>query len=211
MTAPTYDGPRALARLAAGLKAANAPASPVPALIWLTDPARTPDILDAARGLPPGTGIILRHFGEAGQIALAGELAACARSQGLVLLVGADPYLAAAIGAHGVHWPHARLGEARRWRMRRPDWIVTASAHSARELTRAAGLADAALLSPIFASRSPSAGRPLGALRAAGLARSTKLPVIALGGVTARRAKRLKMIGFSGLAAVDALSAQPAS
>ncbi len=91
-------------------------------------------------------------------------------------------------------------------RTRRPGWILTGAAHDARALKRAqrAGL-DAALMSPVFSSRSPSAHGQLGAVRFASLARGAGLPVYALGGVNGRTAPRLLSTGAAGLAAVDGL------
>src|SRR6185436_11640397 len=130
------------------------------------------------------------------------RLAALARRRGLVFLVGADARLAAALRASGVHLPERLARQARR--IRRRGWIVTAAAHSLPALiaARRAG-ADAAVLSPVFASRSASAGRPLGPVRFAALTRAAGLPVYALGGIDARTARRLA--GAVGLAAVEAL------
>ncbi len=164
------------------------------------------DPLAGAAALPPGSGVILRHFAEADQVALAGDLARICRAAGHVFLIAADPRLAARVGADGVHWPAARIAQATPWRRRRPEWIMTASAHDGAELRRAARAVDAALLSPVFASDSPSAGRPLGPMRAGALARGAAIPVYALGGVTVRRAKRLRGLGFSGVAAVSAIA-----
>ena len=197
----TYDGARALASAAARLEGER---DGLPALFFLTDPDRIKDPLAAAAGLRPGSGVILRHFGRPDQIALAADLARICRSGGHVFLIAADPQLARRSGADGVHWPAAQIASALRWRRREPRCIMTASAHDPSELRRAARLADAALLSPVFPSDSPSAGRPLGPWRAGALARRAAVPVYALGGVTPRRAKRLRRLGFSGVAAVDA-------
>ena len=62
---------------------------------------------------------------------------------------------------------------------------------------------DAALVSAVFESRSPSAGRPIGPRRFARLVRTAGLPVYALGGVDARTARRLLDTGAVGLAAVE--------
>ena len=59
------------------------------------------------------------------------------------------------------------------------------------------------LLSPVFESASPSAGPPLGPGRFAELVRAARLPVYALGGVTAETAPRLMDTGASGIAAVE--------
>ena len=149
--------------------------------------------------------MILRHFGRPGLIAAAAPLGRIVQARGGVFLIAADPGLASETGADGVHWPERRLGEARLWRMKRPGWIVTASAHSRPALRRAAELADAALLSPVFPSRSASADRPLGPLRAGMIARGARTPVYALGGVKPGNVKRLEGFEFSGIAAVESL------
>lgn len=148
--------------------------------------------------------MIFRGFGRPGQVEVGLRLAAVARARGLILLAGADPRLAAAIKADGVHLPERLLHLAPRLRRGRPDWILMGAAHSAQALVRAKrfGL-DAAVLSPAFPSRSPSAGRPLGAIRFALLTRAASLPVYGLGGVTAKTAPRLIGAGAAGLAAVD--------
>jgi thiamine-phosphate pyrophosphorylase len=89
----------------------------------------------------------------------------------------------------------------------RPGLTVTAAAHSMPALIRArrAG-ADAALLSAVFQSRSPSAGRPLGPMRFADLVRRAGLPVYALGGVKTKNAPRLLGSGAAGLAMVEGLA-----
>jgi thiamine-phosphate pyrophosphorylase len=60
------------------------------------------------------------------------------------------------------------------------------------------------VVSAVFASRSPSAGAPIGVLRLAGVVRAAGLPVYALGGVNETTARRLKSVPLAGLAAVDA-------
>ena len=96
-----------------------------------------------------------------------------------------------------------RAGALRRGR---PDWIVTAAAHSlaAARRARAAG-ADAVVVSAVFPSRSPSAGPPIGVVRLARLVRAAGGPAYALGGVTNETARRLAGAGLVGLAAVDGL------
>jgi len=136
------------------------------------------------------------------------SLAAIARRRKLIFLVGASEALAAAAGAHGLHLPERDLWRARGVLRRHPLWLVTGAAHSARALGRAhrVGL-HAALVSSVFPSRSPSAARPLGPVRLALLARGARIPVYALGGVTAARAGRLTGTGVSGIAAVEGLTA----
>lgn len=133
---------------------------------------------------------------------MARRLRTIARSRGLVLLIAADPALAQRVGADGVHWPQ-RLVPAQRG-----PGLVTAAAHDAAGIARAEALgADACVLAPVLPTRSGSGRTPLGLFRASQLARNARVPVIALGGVSAETARRLSGRGFAGLAAVEALAA----
>ena len=149
--------------------------------------------------------VIYRAFGAADALSVGRRLARLAHRRGLVFLFGADPALAAAVGADGVHLPERDAARAADLRRRRPRWLVTAAAHSPAAIVAAhrAG-ADAVFVSPVFASASASAGRPLGVLRFAAMARGAGAPVYALGGVNARTARRLSRSGAAGLAAVEA-------
>lgn len=201
---PPYDAAATMASRAARVRSAGA--SSLPALWALTDPQRTPDPLALARRLPAGSGLIYRHFGAADRERVAQALADICRARGLVFLIGNDADLAARSGADGVHWPERSLAEAAARRARGDVSLFTSAAHSGRALHRAAQAGiDACLLSPVFPSASPSAGRPLGLFPAARLAQGAALPVFALGGLNPRTAKRLEKLGFSGIACVGAL------
>ena len=171
----------------------------------MTDPARISDLEAVAGRLPRGAAIVFRAFGAPDALQQGRRLAAIARRRGLILLAGADPALARAIGAQGVHLPE-RLGhKAGTIRRARPDWLVTVAAHGEAAARRAfAAGAHAVLISPVFQSRSPSAGRPLGPVRFAALVRRAGGPIYALGGINAATAKRLARSGAVGIAAVEA-------
>lgn len=203
-----YDAAARLSRIAARLHARARAPRRLPALFFVTDPDRIPDPAVVARRLPRGTGVILRHFGRPEGRRQARALAEAAAEGGLVLLIAADPELAAAVGAAGVHLPEARIGEAAAVRTGWPEWLVTAAAHGRAGLRRAARAgADAALLAPVFATASASGRPPLGARRFARLVAKAQLPVYALGGVAPLKAWRLARSNASGLAAVGALAA----
>lgn len=183
-----------------------------PPLILVTDETRLPDPLAAAATLPPGSGVLLRHYGDPARIARACALAALCRRRRLLLLVAADWRLAARLGAAGLHLPegiarHGVLAPALGW-VRRRRALLTVATHSSRALGRAAALgADAALVSPIFPSRSHPGAPVVGPLRL-GLWRRYARPVlIALGGVSAANAGRLPPGSVGGLAAIDGLAA----
>ncbi len=190
----------ALAALARRLnRAAGAPA--VPALYFFTDPERTPDPASIARALPAETAVVYRHFGASDRVRVARQLATICRSRRLHLLIAADPDLARRVGASGLHWPERKMPEVRTEGFA----LITCSGHSREAVMRAAALrADACMLAPIFETQSASGNAPLGLFRASQIARSSAIPVIALGGVNARTAARLSGRGFSGVAAIDA-------
>ena len=201
MTERRYNARAALASAAAELADPGTVAAQ--GLYVLTDPARVPDPLPGAHALPRGATLIHRHFGDAAQKALAGPLAKLARARGFALLIAADPDLAEAVGADGVHAPERLTGEIANWR--REGWIMTAAAHGAEGVAAAeAAGADAALLSPVFTTASPGPGKPLGLKCFSCLARAACLPVIALGGVTGTNAVKLKGSGARGLAVISA-------
>lgn len=177
---------------------------PLPTLWLMTDAARG-DAAAAMRALPRGAGIVFRHYGVPDREALARDWRSLARRHALVFLVAGDHRLAARIGADGFHAPEAlthRLLAARRLM---PNGLLTAAAHGCPGLLAAArNGADAAFLSPVFATASHPGARPLGVLRFAALAESAPLPVMALGGLNADRFVRLKGAAAGGYAAISA-------
>lgn len=173
----------------------------------MTDARRLADPLAAAAALPRGSGIVLRDYAMAKRPQLAKALRRVAAERRLVLLIGDDPALALTVGASGVHFPEHRRAAARRWRRRRPDWIVTVAAHSLAAAIAAARIgADAALVSPVFATESHPGARTLGPRHLASIVRRCGLPVYALGGIDARTVRRLAGTGIVGIAAIGALA-----
>lgn len=189
-----------LTELARRLNARNGRRGLPPALL-LTDARRLPDPLPAARNLPRGFGIVLRHYGIAGREALARDLA---RLTGRPLLVAGDYALALRVRARGLHLPEGGRPPRRPWPR---GFLVTMAAHSPPALRRARALgADAVLLSPVFPTASHPGAPVLGALRFVALALRAGLPVYALGGVNAITARRLMTSGAAGFAAIAGLT-----
>ena len=194
-----------LARAARALNAATQ-AQRLPPLILMTDETRLADPIVAARALPKGSAVILRHTDAKARHRLAGALKEIARSRGLWLLIANDAALAIRIGADGLHLSETRMREAAHFKALRPSWLITAAAHSARALVLAANArADAALLAPIFETRSHEARRPLGVARARLMGARAGLPVYALGGIDAANVGRLYGAQLAGIAAIGGL------
>ena len=196
-----------LAKLARELNSTARSGRGLPALVLLSDRRRLADPIPAAKRLPLGAAVILRHYDAPERADLARRLARICRERRILLLVAGDGALAAEVGAAGLHFPESRVAECAVWRDRRQDWLITAAAHSLPALMRAhAAGADAALLAPVFATASHPDARPIGPLRFARLVRASPLPVYALGGVNRATAARLKGSGAVGIAAISGIA-----
>lgn len=103
----------------------------------------------------------------------------------------------------GVHWPQKRLKY--RHASKTHGLIETTSAHGGLAVARAARLGvDAILVSTAFASQSPSAKRPLGAIRLARLQRTfPRAKIYALGGINGVNVRALTRTRIYGVALVS--------
>lgn len=169
------------------------PPPTIPTLWLMTDERMGERLWSAIAALPRGAGIVFRHYATPprDRRALFARVAALARRRHLIL-VRAGPKR---LGRHeaGVHGAVTDRG------------LRTWAAHSRTEAVAGKrGGAAALFVSPIFPTRSHPGARASGPLRAAGIARGLGLPVIALGGLDARRFRRLRGLGFHGWAAIDA-------
>jgi thiamine-phosphate pyrophosphorylase len=170
------------------------PAKNIPGAWLMTDERMGEGLWAALDRLPRGAGVVVRHYGldPASRRSLLHKVSKVARKRGLVLVIaGGNQGLRDA----GVH----------RGRGSSHGGLKTASAHGRREAIAAqrAG-ADAVFVSPVFATRSHPGGRILGPVRFGLMVRGLHVPVIALGGLTAKRARHLRPLGASGWAAIDA-------
>ncbi|WP_244286895.1 thiamine phosphate synthase [Caulobacter radicis] len=177
-------------------------------MLFFTDPVRVPDPEAVAERLPAGAGIVYRPFDASDAVGRGQRLSAIARARGLLLLAGADPALAKAIGAGGVHLPQRLVDSAAGIRRAYPSWRITAAAHDAQAVRAAqqAGV-EAVVVSPVFPSNSPSAGAPLGVQGLAAIVADAALPIYALGGVNAKTVDALVGAGVYGLAGIEGFGA----
>ena len=194
-------------RVASTLGGRRGAGKALPALLFFTDPIRTPDPSSVVERLPAGAAVVYRAFGAADALKRGDALAKVDRRRRVRVLVGADAALAARLGADGVHLPERLSGRAGMIRALRRRFLVTAAAHDLPAALRArrAGV-QAIVVSPVFPSRSPSAGRALGGRAFATLIRAAGIPAYALGGVDARTARGLRCSGAVGLAAIEGLA-----
>ena len=209
----TEDGARlwavaqALARAAPNVsdRVGGGTVSCVPPLLLFTDPDRTPRPWEIAARMPPGSGVVYRHFGARDAEETARRLRTITRERGMTLLIGLDADLADRIGADGLHLPERALSAAYALSGRRPDWILTGAAHSLAAARNARDV-DAVVLSPIFPAGGASAKKPALGLEVLTEAADGSTRVIALGGVTAANAGRLQGSGAHGIAAIGGIA-----
>jgi thiamine-phosphate pyrophosphorylase len=175
----------------------------------MTDAVRLPDPVPAILRLPPCSAVVLRERDPGKRAVRARQLLPLCRRRKVRLLIAGDWRLVRAIGADGLHLSETLIRRGRRdWcRALAPDRIVTAAAHSRRAMRLAARCGvDAVLLSPVFPTASHPHATVLGPLRFARWVRESPIPVYALGGIDAARARRLRGVSLAGFAAIGALA-----
>jgi thiamine-phosphate pyrophosphorylase len=130
---------------------------------------------------------------------VAALLPVCRRA-GALLLVHGSAEMARLTGADGVHLPEGADVAAARALLGDIAWIG-ASRHDAAGVESAARAgADYVTLGPVFAT--PGKGEPMGLDAFSAIARSSAVPVVALGGVTARNAGACVAAGAAAVAAI---------
>jgi len=164
---------------------------------WLmTDERMGEGLWDALEWLPRGAGVVFRHYATATaeRREIYARVRKIARKRRLTLVVAGPPLP----GANGVHGQGAT----------RKAGLRTRPVHSRMEAIAAVRAeADLIFVSPIFATRSHPDARALGAARLGMMLRGIDIPAIALGGMNARRFRRLAPLKLHGWAAIDAWTA----
>lgn len=169
----------------------------LPRLWLLTDERQGEALWDALRRLPRGSGVIVRHYSLPAQDREALFRRIRRSAPGLVLAWSGAASQAERLRADAVYGADPR-------RTRLPRLYPV---HGRAEIVAAdrAG-ASLLLLSPVFPTRTHPGARALGPLRFGKLTKTTRTPIIALGGMTSARARRVRTLGAAGWAAIDGLS-----
>ncbi len=171
---------------------------PVPDL-WLLSDARNDAVLEQAIArLPKRSGFVFRHYhlDPDERAARFAQLLPMLRDAGHWAIVADGFQRAEKWGADGVYGGLDNIAPAEF------RWIATA--HDEAEIADASEYgANAVMLSPVFPTRSHPGAETLGPARFHELAALSKVPVIALGGMNAERAKELN---WDRWAAIDGLS-----
>jgi thiamine-phosphate pyrophosphorylase len=175
----------------------------LPRLWLMTDDTRG-DAEAAIGRLPPGSAVIFRHYAARNRDVLGAHLHEIARAHAVLFLVAGDPRLAARLNADGFHAPEALASRIPLARRLLPRGLVTMAAHGADALATARQMKpDALIVSPVFPTSSHPGAPTLGPVRFAALVQQAPVPVIALGGMTAKTIGRLRSSGAKGFAGLS--------
>jgi thiamine-phosphate pyrophosphorylase len=169
---------------------------PLPKIWLMTDP-RMPDVLASIARLPKGSGIIFRHYewADAPRRTLFKQVKRLAQRGRHLLFLAGTPIRAKQWGADGAHNRSALVSQGLR----------TVAVHSAKEAALAkSSRADLIFVSPVFPTRSHPDAKTLGRIGLAQIASNQRVKTVALGGMTAQRARSLSALKIHGWAAIDA-------
>ena len=172
----------------------------LPHLWLLSDERNDAQLEQALRRLPRGSGFIYRHYHLPGpeRWARFQELGYIARAHDHSVILADNALTAREWGADGIY------GAPRALYPTRGELMRIATAHNMEEVAQANRYGShGVMISPVFPTRSHEGAIPLGPMRFRSLARHAAMPVIALGGMTPRRAKALQ---WPRWAAIDGLS-----
>lgn len=140
-------------------------------------------------------------------LALAEDVLRLTREHGASLFINDRVDLAMALGLDGVHLRANSLPVAVTRRMLGPGRMIGVSAHSTDEVVRAeSDGADFAVLGPVYETTSKLVfGPPIGLRAIEEASRRCRMPVFAIGGITASRVGEVRQAGAFGVAVVSSI------
>lgn len=187
----------------------RAKASHLPPILYMTDVERIPDPRAEIAMLPPGSGVVFRHYDSEMKEHLSHDIKELCKKNELLFVIAGDISLAYELDADGLHLPEHLVQNpslaVRLWRAR-PHKLLTAAAHSSKSLRLCSNIGvDAALVSPVFTTASHPGKSPLGILGFSNICNSSAVPVYALGGINRTNASRLlksRAVGIAGISGI---------
>jgi thiamine-phosphate pyrophosphorylase len=140
-------------------------------------------------------------------LALADAIQQLTGPRGVQLVINDRLDVALSLEGAGVHLRSNSLPVSVARRLIGPRRVLGVSVHSVKEAVEAdAGGADYIVLGPIYDTPSKHMyGPPLGLSTLEGAARAVRVPVVGIGGVTAARARDMRLAGAFGVAVVTAV------
>jgi thiamine-phosphate pyrophosphorylase len=178
----------------------------------LARPADTSDVdalvIAAGRGVDAGATMIQireRDLDDAVLLDLSARLVRQSASAGVKVVVNDRVDVAMAAGAAGVHLPASSAAPERVRAIAPPGFLIGRSVHSEAEALAAerTGACDYLVFGSVYPTASkPPGHEPAGIEALARVCRMVRLPVLAIGGIDARRAREVARAGAAGIAAI---------
>ena len=137
--------------------------------------------------IPKESAFLLRSYKVKGRKKIAKQLLKFCKMKKLKLLIASDIKLAEDINAHGVHFPEYMIKKKNLI-----NWVID-------KIIKFFDI-DAALLSPVFSSKSHPNKKNLGINKFSKIVKKTKLPIYALGGINIKNIKSLLRTDIIGYA-----------
>ncbi|MFT6077795.1 MAG: thiamine-phosphate pyrophosphorylase [Myxococcota bacterium] len=179
----------------------------LPQMFFFTDRKRIENIFEVVEYLPKNTAIIIREYDleYSDRLEFSQKIAAIAKQNKQIVLVGKSWKLARQIRADGVHF--SDLDSNIFLPQNCKKMILSFSCHHPKSLIRAKKLnADLVFFSPVFATKSHPNKKPVGIFALRNFAKRTSLksniPTFALGGINENNVKLLSgafVSGFGGI------------
>lgn len=140
-------------------------------------------------------------------LALAEDILRLTREHGALLFINDRVDLVMALGADGVHLRANSLPVAVTRRLLGPGRMIGVSVHSTEEVVRAESEgADFAVLGPVYETTSKLVyGPPIGLHPIEEASRRCRIPVFAIGGITASRVGEVRRAGACGVAVISSI------
>jgi thiamine-phosphate pyrophosphorylase len=126
----------------------------------------------------------------------------------VVLLLNDRVELCSRAGADGVHIGQEDMAPKRARRILGPEWLLGVSTHSVGQLRAAlkTGAADYLAIGPVFTTGSKNNPDPVVGLEGVRAARAlTRLPLVAIGGITGENAREVIEAGADSVAVISGL------
>lgn len=143
----------------------------------------------------------------------AGAAVEIARGRGIQVIINDRVDIALAVRAHGVHLGQDDLPPEAARRLLGGDATIGYSTHNIEQVQRALALPiDYLAIGPIFPTNSKSATEPTVGLAGLRAVRQlvTKLPIVAIGGITLQNVSAVIEAGATSVAVISALVSDPA-
>tara|TARA_B100001123_G_C14992603_1_gene900191 strand:+ start:50 stop:685 length:636 start_codon:yes stop_codon:yes gene_type:complete len=158
--------------------------------------------------IPRNSAFLLRSYKSKERKKIAKQLLKFCKIRRLKLLISSDIKLADNINADGVHFPEYMVKKNNKinWKYTnqlklKKKWITTVAAHNINTIKLAKNFnIDAALLSPVFPSKSHPMGKILGVKKFTKIVKQANLPIYALGGINIKNVKSLLETDIIGYA-----------